>query len=348
MELTKEFFEKRYLKEMKTSVEIAKEVGLAANTVRARMAALGIPIRSKGQALALVKGSHIDEDVLRMLYLEGKRSPSSIAKQFETTERKVLGQIKRMGIGEKNRVYFGEHHWNFGKPLDPEVLRKGTETRKEAGRGGRRVVSAENRFWEKVKKTDGCWIWIGSRVSEGYGLFMVNGKRRTAHRFSWEFHNGEIPQGINVLHRCDNPPCVNPEHLFLGDQEDNIRDMMGKRRDRFGQAVAKNDAAAIYDLYQTGRYNKTELAEMFKVSRITVMKYTRLDVRTGKYRQADVGNMPVCSKIQERVCQLYATRKFTFRQLAEAFQVSVAVISRCIRAERVIVEGENRSLVIGS
>lgn len=79
---------------------------------------------------------------------------------------------------------------------------------------------------------NGCWIWIGGKTSDGYGKFYLNGIKRRAHRVAWVIRNGQIPEGLNVLHNCDNPSCVNPDHLFLGTQIDNIIDMVSKGRNR--------------------------------------------------------------------------------------------------------------------
>lgn len=81
-------------------------------------------------------------------------------------------------------------------------------------------------FWERVHKTRTCWVWTGPKNRDGYGC--VSGNR--AHRYSWELINGKIPKGLSVLHRCDNPPCVNPKHLWLGTQTDNVMDMVAKGR----------------------------------------------------------------------------------------------------------------------
>jgi hypothetical protein len=93
--------------------------------------------------------------------------------------------------------------------------------------------SLEDRFWSKVAKGDGCWEWQGHR-SRGYGELQIGrrgAQRKTlAHRISWEMHNGPIPVGLEVCHRCDNPPCVRPDHLFLGTQIDNANDMWSKGR----------------------------------------------------------------------------------------------------------------------
>ncbi len=85
------------------------------------------------------------------------------------------------------------------------------------------------RFTAKVKRTPGCWLWQGSLTPLGYGQFSYLGDQR-AHRASWRIFCGEIPSGMFVLHRCDVRNCVNPEHLFLGTQADNIRDKVAKGR----------------------------------------------------------------------------------------------------------------------
>lgn len=93
---------------------------------------------------------------------------------------------------------------------------------------GRFVKQPElERFWDKVKKTDSCWIWIGAKANNGYGALHRSGNHSKiirAHRLSWEVHFGPIPEGLEVLHRCDNPPCVRPDHLHLGTQADNHKD----------------------------------------------------------------------------------------------------------------------------
>ena len=86
------------------------------------------------------------------------------------------------------------------------------------------------RFWVKVNKTDTCWIWKSSKNDAGYGHINYRGACSLAHRVSWELTNGAIPSNMCVLHKCDNPSCVNPYHLFLGTQLDNMSDMKEKNR----------------------------------------------------------------------------------------------------------------------
>lgn len=79
---------------------------------------------------------------------------------------------------------------------------------------------------------DECWEWMGCRFTHGYGCATAEGKNRGAHRVAWEIANGEIPEGRWVLHKCDNPPCCNPAHLYLGTPRDNVRDMLERKRNR--------------------------------------------------------------------------------------------------------------------
>lgn len=91
-------------------------------------------------------------------------------------------------------------------------------------------VPIESRFWAKVDKTASCWLWTGA-TSRGYGsLADGNGSAIRAHRMSWVMANGPIPEGMHVLHRCDTPPCVNPDHLFLGTDATNVADRVAKGR----------------------------------------------------------------------------------------------------------------------
>lgn len=89
-----------------------------------------------------------------------------------------------------------------------------------------------DRFWERVLKTQSCWVWTGGKRRKGYGCLEWEGKKRGAHRVSWELHFGPVPDGLHVLHRCDNPPCIRPEHLFLGTNLENHADRVAKLRMR--------------------------------------------------------------------------------------------------------------------
>lgn len=93
--------------------------------------------------------------------------------------------------------------------------------------------SLEERLWEKVDKTGDCWVWTGYVNDDGYGRFSEGGhqgRKVMVHRVAWELLHGSVPKGMQVLHSCDNPPCVKGEHLFLGTQADNVHDMVAKGR----------------------------------------------------------------------------------------------------------------------
>lgn len=96
----------------------------------------------------------------------------------------------------------------------------------------RKTTPAQDRFFAKVDKTDTCWLWTASTRGHGYGQFWDGERHTDAHRFSYKFHKGEIPKGQVVMHLCDIAACVNPAHLELGTQRDNLRDMYAKGRHR--------------------------------------------------------------------------------------------------------------------
>lgn len=106
-------------------------------------------------------------------------------------------------------------------------------------RYGPKPSSALTRFWKYVDTSGECWEWTGARNDCGYGVLKTcdkQSKMTRAHRFAWEVaHAVEIPEGMFVLHSCDNPPCVRPDHLRLGGYKENIRDMLER-----GRCVAAN------------------------------------------------------------------------------------------------------------
>ena len=105
--------------------------------------------------------------------------------------------------------------------------------------------TAEARFWVKVNKTDTCWEWTAHKLFNGYGRFSINCKTDYAHRISWQFATGEYPTGKQVLHTCDNPSCVNPDHLFLGTLDDNMADRNNKNRQYTSKKVTCRHGFAL-------------------------------------------------------------------------------------------------------
>lgn len=138
-----------------------------------------------------------------------------------------------------------------------------------------------NRFFEaKVKRTETCWLWMGNKDKHGYGQ---SGKRNElAHRRGWKLLFGPIPDGLWVLHRCDNPPCVNPKHLFLGTAGDNARDRARKGRngDQWGERnpsakLTQEQVDAIRLLYASDRAIQRIIANQFSVSQTLISAIVR-------------------------------------------------------------------------
>lgn len=139
-------------------------------------------------------------------------------------------------------------------------------------------------FYSKITKdASGCWLWNGVLDKKGYGRIFVNRKRYFAHRLSWIVHNGEIPQGMYILHKCDNPTCVNPDHLFIGTQKDNVDDCIEKGRRKHvaeslcriygskngGARLTENDVIEIKKRLSVGEQQK-RLAIEYGVGRATI------------------------------------------------------------------------------
>lgn len=136
-------------------------------------------------------------------------------------------------------------------------------------------------YWPKVDTSAGpdlCWPWIGKRDPNGYGNFDAHPGMRSAHRFAYFLAHGEIPEGMFVCHRCDNPPCQNPGHLFLGTQADNMADMWGKGRavtpfrNGSGNPLAKLTEQSVREIRRlvSEGVPQKELAALHGVSRPTI------------------------------------------------------------------------------
>lgn len=135
-------------------------------------------------------------------------------------------------------------HWRRNR-------RYGSPVALKSHSGSMKGLSAEDRFLLQVKKTEGCWLWAAATDKDGYGIFRgsVGGMMYTkAHRFSYVFYTGEvIPAGLVVMHSCDNPRCVNPDHLSLGTTLDNMRDKIAKGRARVPQGESSPHSALTED-----------------------------------------------------------------------------------------------------
>ena len=139
---------------------------------------------------------------------------------------------------------------------------------------GGQNIPIERRFWSKVNKTSDCWLWVGAADRQGYGRIKTS-TTVLAHRKSWEIHNGPIPDGLLVCHKCDNPPCVRPDHLFLGTNDDNMADMVQKGRAPRQSRLTDIEVATIRRRYADGERWPRSLAREFGVSRSTIYYIVR-------------------------------------------------------------------------
>lgn len=150
---------------------------------------------------------------------------------------------------------------------------------------GRTRPSTVERFSAKVDRSggeDSCWLWTGARNYRGYGTFTIHnphsGQRQEvrAHRFAWEMTNGPIPNGMNICHSCDNPPCCNERHLFAGTHDENMADMKAKGRqrgaigaDHGGAKLTETEVHQIREQRRNG-WTRKQLAKHFAVSEATI------------------------------------------------------------------------------
>lgn len=141
--------------------------------------------------------------------------------------------------------------------------------------------TAEERFFEKVERNgeSECWLWTGASNASGYGRIRINDTLRYAHRVSPALHAGQIPEGQQANHLCDNPRCVNPEHLYTGDQQQNIDDAVERgdlietrnRGEEHPHAkLSADEVSEIRNLYRTSDHTHRSLAEEFKVGKGTI------------------------------------------------------------------------------
>lgn len=134
------------------------------------------------------------------------------------------------------------------------------------------------RFLSLVTKTHGgCWIWRAAISWNGYGFFKIARKMVGAHRASWTMFRGKIPDGMMILHKCDNPPCVNPGHLFVGTQRDNHRDMVLKGRGINGEKNGRHklNRLQVSIIRKTAGVSQQYLADLFGVSQAAISSIQR-------------------------------------------------------------------------
>jgi len=165
------------------------------------------------------------------------------------------------------------------------VATRGRGRRPRAVRGlDHRSLSLATRFWSRVRRAEGdaCWEWLGATTDDGYGQFRVGHRIIYAHRFAWIATYGPLLDELLVLHRCDNPICVRPDHFFLGTHSDNNRDRAAKGRHigertpprilcaRDHRRLTKVEREQIRKLFASGAYTKRFLGVLYGVDRTTI------------------------------------------------------------------------------
>lgn len=200
----------------------------------------------------------------------------------------------------------------------------------------RKRIPLEERFWNYVQKTDTCWLWTGATRNFGYGVINAGGDggaALVAHRVSWEIHNGPIPAGMVVCHKCDNPPCVRPDHLFLGTVADNNADMRQKGRasggvrDRERHSQTKLTYAQIAEIQATfipGKTTYREFAERYGVAGSTIARYANPNGQDCTHRRLTVAQIA-------EIKSAYATGKTSYNKLARQYGVSNQTIKRHVK-----------------
>lgn len=221
--------------------------------------------------------------------------------------------------------------------------------------GPKRVPLSE-RFWKRVVKDEsGCWLFGGRTFGNKYGQVSLGGHLAPnvqAHRYSYEIHKGEIPRGKYVCHTCDVRNCVNPDHLYLGDHEDNNRDRKERGRSKrgkapkalplaregeraFNRAITLKGREMVKAQYATGKWTQAQLAKAWRVSQGTISAIVR-DAKNmgaggdGKKRSGHFRNK-ISADDREEIARLYLAGGVTQKHLAERYGIDQTYVSVLIK-----------------
>lgn len=209
--------------------------------------------------------------------------PDSTPTTTEDTTKEIPYGYCHCGCGQRTKIAPQTSQRSGAIKGEPNRFIYGHQVRPKTG--------ATQRFWDRVDTGDGCWEWRGAKNRLGYGMLSgpeFKGGVVRAHRFAYALLIGPIPKGMVICHRCDNPSCCNPDHLFAGSQSDNIHDMWRKGRNRtpYGErasaaVLTEAQVREIRDVYARGAMNGVEIAACYGIGRSTV--YSIINQETWKH-----------------------------------------------------------------
>lgn len=188
------------------------------------------------------------------------------------------------GLAQRHRL---EYDWctrrkdgTFGRGTEP--WNKGTKgvmkANKTSFKKGENAIPLQERFEAKVIKGEQCWIWNAHKNNKGYGVINVDGKVVLAHRVAYQTKYGPIPEGMKILHECDNPRCVNPNHLRLGTQLENMQDMYRKGRASLGEDRTQSKLTFAMASYVRRRYAEGDISQRELAKEVGISQAILCDV----------------------------------------------------------------------
>jgi hypothetical protein len=195
---------------------------------------------------------------------------------------------------------------------------------------GRKPTAFIVRFFEKVEKEENCWQWTANKNNKGYGMIYweKHMKKMLAHRAMWEMTNGEIPAGLHVLHRCDNPSCVNPDHLFLGTHRENMQDKLAK-----GRAYPEGWRENVQEAAAKRRHPDGTWEDRQKVFRANFVGPHPLN--TGRFSDKGKGAGNTKAKLQDyqvlEIRRLHSTGDHSYAKLSAQFGITKGMVGHIVR-----------------
>ncbi len=226
----------------------------------------------------------------------------------------------------------------FGKISNDSVVKHTCGNRICCNPEHLKILSDEERFWSKVDKKgeDDCWNWTAMKNKKRYGNFTVNIRTIQVHRYSYELTYGKIPEGVNVCHKCDNKLCVNPKHLFLGTQKDNMEDMVKKGRSLKGEKnnsskLTDKDIIEIIEMYKNKSIPVKTISQKYNVNYQTIreicrgLRWKHINSENIKIKRSKLD----FEKVQQ-IRELYETKECSCKELSIMFNVHIKTISKII------------------